>query len=349
MASPSFAPINIDDYLQGQLDQLKSQFFGLSPELARFNPPQPTQQQYDDALQPVANAAMGVGLKAADIAGLPATAVVNALTGRGNADQLIGASPQTAGLNSLPLPILQKMIENQSARDLAGPTIDDVINARNELYHATGNLRGIQNSGNINPQFYSGVSTARSTLPITAAADKNIRIVLDPNKMPLSTPIAEPNYGKTVHLDIPTILNSASDDELQQMAQEAKEKGYTQEDFENPYINKAILMDTPTYKKVATKANAMMNQFYEYETRTKGQPIDLNKTAKGLLIKTWQPNEYSWGGKPSEPDPNVMNAITNNFESNNPLPFTIINRKNLPVARVIANKILSQQVTGQGQ
>lgn len=349
MASPSFAPINIDDYLQGQLDQLKSQFFGLSPELARFNPLIPSQQDFDTALQPVANAAMGVGLKAADIAGLPATAVVNALTGRGNADQLIGASPQTAGLNSLPLPILNEMMARDSAKALAGPTIDDVINARNELYHATGNLQGIQNSGSIKPGYYSGVSTARSTLPITAAADKDIRIVLDPNRMPLSTPIAEASYGKTVHLDIPTILNSASDDELQQMAKEAKDKGYTQEDLENPYINKAILTDTPTYNKVADKANAMMNQLYEYETRTKGQPIDLNKAAKGLLIKTWQPNEYDWGGKPLEPDPDVMDAITNNFKSNNPLPFTIINRKNLPVARVIANKILSQQVTGQGQ
>ena len=55
------------DYLNGLMSQAKSQLFNLDPKLASFNPPIPSQQEFDTALEPIVTKGVNIGLGAAGL------------------------------------------------------------------------------------------------------------------------------------------------------------------------------------------------------------------------------------------------------------------------------------------
>src|SRR6266581_3006915 len=87
-----------------------------------------------------------------------------------------------AGMNSLPVSTLIKLAQRDTQNALA-PTIHDVINARNEVYHATGNYggTGILDSGQINSGIgdqFEGVATSR--VPVIPEKSRQLRFAIDP-------------------------------------------------------------------------------------------------------------------------------------------------------------------------
>jgi len=99
------------------------------------------------------------------------------------------------------------------------PTLNDTINARRRVYHATDldGFKGILNSGEIRPSGYlpaqlktfeemgfekvpdnrlAGVSVSRVPR-VASKANKAVTFVIDPGEAPRLRPFAEPDYGKT--------------------------------------------------------------------------------------------------------------------------------------------------------
>lgn len=347
MASPS-------DYLQGMYDQAKKQFFALNPS-SQYAAPNISQNDYDNALEPVARGAANIGLGVGGFASAPPLLTAGGIVGA-IADQFLKspipegtiASPASgengeAGMNSLPISTLIKMAQQDTERQLAGPTIHDVINARKNLFHATReqNQGNIQNSGIIVPGgTYSGVSTSR--VPQISSIDPDIRFVIDPDKAPITEPIAESGWAKIEKtgpkpgfLDV---MNKAKPEDFEQMKGELREQGF--HDIANKIKTSDSpgalnLVYTPTFKKIqdSMRGTPKMNPDFEFEQRTRNRtPIDLNSMVKEVLTRN-----------------NPIDAWETSMGSNNPLPVRAIAKKLLPLYNVIKNKELSQQVTGQGQ
>lgn len=326
------------------------QLFQLDPTLSN-HPPIPSSQDFDTpGTQDFVNKVMGVASGASGFmeapplmagAGLLGALVDQFTKPRGTENTLgspVGQSGTEAGMNSLPLSTIMKLAVKDSETALAGPTIHDIINARNDVYHATTEERSgsIQDSGQIKPGLnYSGVSTSR--VPVINTIGGKIRYVIDPDKVPQMAPLAESEFYKTIPAkSIGDILNSASDNELADMKQEALDKGYSYDQLSNPMINKAILMGTDTYNKVKDRTTPAMNRDFEFENRTQNKtPINISKAVKELLVEV--------------PDFGKSNthAISNALDSNNPLPARLIKSSDLPLYKILKTLDMSQQVTGK--
>ena len=347
MASPS-------DYLQGMYDQAKKQFFALNPS-SQYSAPNISQNDYDSALEPVARGAANIGLGVGGFASasplLTAGGIVGAIADQflkspipeGTIASPAGGENGEAGMNSLPISTLIKMAQQDTERQLAGPTIHDVINARKNLFHATTEERqgNIQNSGIIIPGgTYSGVSTSR--VPQIGSIDPDIRFVIDPDKAPITDPIAESSWTKTYKIGPKPgfwgVMNKAKSEDLEQMKDELHEQGFHNiaDNIKTPDSPGAFnLIYTPTFKKIQDSIGntTQMSPDFEFEQRTRNRtPIDLNSMVKEVLTRN---------------DP--IDAWKTSMDSNNPLPVRAIAKKLLPLYNVIKNKELSQQVTGQGQ
>jgi hypothetical protein len=359
------------DGTSGYLDQLKSQLFNLDPTLAGYRTQQPSQDEYDQALEPVAKGALNVGLNAASFAtanpllaaGGIAASIANSLgigniPGTGNPD-VVGGTPAgslESGMNSLPISTLIKMAQKDTDTALAGPTINDVINARNNVFHATGNTggQGILNSGQIKPgtgDQFTGVATSR--VPVIPEKARQLRFSIDPDQMGPSSPTADSGYGKTAPINMPSyneIFGSLTDKQFSKIKQETSDKypEYDFSDIKTPkdlqktnLTNKMLFSDTKTYVDAGNRLKGgIPNPDYEFETRTKGQSIDVSKAITHAIISTPSDSRF-------DTDPMEVYKIL--MDSKNPVPAQLVQRGQLPLYRVLAQKWLSQQVTGQGQ
>lgn len=240
-----------------------------------------------------------------------------------------------SGMNSLPLSTLLKLAQSDTARAMAPPDIHDVINARNDVYHATfaDNLKGILNSGQINAtpqgasQGFGGVSTSRT--PTIPTKELSTRFVIDPDKVQL-TPTADVGYGKIakVYSNYKTVLDSLSGPELKKIYSEAgvdpAKVNYTTKDIADIYSTDAFREAYNTF------VGGKPNKSFEFESRTKNQPVSINNAVKELLTSR---------------DP--IEAWQQSLGSNNPVPVRAIAQKLLPLYRLIKTKELSQSVVGQ--
>lgn len=306
-------PLNPLGYLADLKNQLSSQFSKLSPELASlasapaaFASTFPSQEEFNDVLKtPAVKNIRGFGLDAASAVGMPpipaAITIAGSLLDRTNPTSIppgtlgspVAGNPGEAGMNSLGLPILMQMAKRDSEKALAGPTIHDIINARNELYHATGNISAprILNSGKIKPGIgdrFEGVAMSRT--PTSPEKTRQLRFVIDPNKIPPAIPTADHGYGKTYSL--------------------------------------------------GNNLPAQINPSFEFETRTKEQPIDAAKAITHAIIGTRTDLNDSYQKNP-------IDLYKELLQSKNPVPAIIMRNSDVPLARILANSHLSQAVTGK--
>lgn len=346
------------------LNQLKSHLFNLDPNLAAYRTPQPSQDEYDQALEPLAQKSLNVGLNVAGLASANpalafsgvAAAIADAIHGSQGGD-IVGGSPGSVlegGMHSLPMSTLIKLAQRDTESALSGPTIHDVINSRNQVYHATGNTggEGILNSGQIMPgtgDQFTGVATSR--IPVIPEKTRQLRFAIDPDKMPPSSPTADSGYGKTAPTVMPSyneVFASLTDKQLDRINQEVKTSDSsidtsgikTVKDLQKlSAIDKMSYSNTPTFTNAQRKlSGGVPNPDYEFETRTKGQPIDVNKAITQAIIGTPTDSRF---------DTDPIELYSNLLQSKNPLPASIINRNQLPLYRILAQKWLSQQVTGK--
>ena len=242
-----------------------------------------------------------------------------------------GGSASEAGMNKLPMSVLMDMAQRDTARAYAPPDINDVINARADVYHVTPHVEDILNSGEIKPgsgQGFQGVSTSR--IPAIRGKSGQIRFVIDPDAVPSLTPTADSGYQKTFspYSQYKTVLDNLSGPQAKEIYSEAgvdpAKVNYTTNEMGEIYSSNAF---QKAYKEYTGNKP---NPDYEFESRTKGAPININDAVKELLTT----------GSPTD-------AWYKSLESNNPVPVRAIAAKLLPYYKALKTKELSQQILGQ--
>jgi len=259
-----------------------------------------------------------------------------------------GAGGNEAGMNSLPISTLKALAQRDTERALAPPDIHDVINARNELYHATGSPIEILHQGKINPgsgDQFQGVATSRT--PVIPEKTRQTRFAIDPTEIPPSKPTADIGYGKTIRNigNYNAVFDAMTPKEFEQVKQEtAKIYNNFNTDKESPkhygMADKSLMTDSPTFQKVNARISSggPQNPSFEFETRTKGQPISTS-AIKEAIISTQEPHNIY--------DKNPMQVYSDIIQSKNPVPAKIIARELLPLYKAIKTRELSKQVVGQ--
>ena len=346
------------DYLQNMYDNAKQQLQSMEPSIFSAPPSQTppiSQNDYDQALEPVAQFASNVGNAAGATIGMPPLMQFGGIAA-GIADQFNKANPtgalgspvgSEAGMNSLPLSTLIELAQRDTQNALSGPTIHDIINARNTLYHATGNVNatGILNSGVIKPgsgDQFSGVAMSRT--PVSPEKTRQLRFEVDPNAIPPAIPTADAGYGKTSPTSSPSwweVFKNLSGGQFKQMVKEA---GHKDPNFntsmtslnDSSMTEMGQLADTPTFYKQMKKlqGDGSVNPSFEFETRTQGGKVPVSAIKQAII-----------GTPGTSYDKDPMEIYKNLLLSKNPVPATLLKIKDVPLARVIANKFLSQQVT----
>lgn len=362
MASPA-------DYLGNLMQQAKSQLLQLEPGLGNQNLPfrgnSPTNNDYQQAFSPAmqkfpqtALGIIGTALGEPELA-IPSLAAnlmdtfSKPITSEGTLGSPVGEAPLGAGMNKLPIATLIKLAQSDTQNALA-PTIHDVINARNNLFHATGNVNavgdswgnsGILNSGQINPgtgDQFTGVAMSRT--PVIPEKTRQLRFEIDPNRIPPSIPTADSGYGKTLSLNYPTymdVFKSLSDEQLDKIENETVKKypDFKKKPEQNYGLtDMAYMSDSKTWNqqwnKLKSQGTQVHNPDYEFETRTKGKPIPTIAIKQALITPH---RDTGW-------DTDPMELISQILQSKNPVPSQLINEKDLPLARLVLTKNLSQQV-----